>query len=128
MTEEHPITRWAAGLRELADFAEAHPETFAPYMGLTCNLFPRTRENFSRQARDLGKANKVDMSSYYGLQREFGPHSVQLLINREQVCERVQTGTRTVTVPDPDVDVPTVEIEEPVYEWQCPDSILAGKP
>lgn len=39
------------------------------------------------------------------------------------VCERVQVGTRTVSKPDP--AAPLIDVEEPVYEVRCPDSVLA---
>lgn len=41
------------------------------------------------------------------------------------VCTRVQTGTRTVTEPDPDAvaALPTITREEPVYEWRCADAL-----
>lgn len=34
-------------------------------------------------------------------------------------CERVKVGTKVVEKPDPNVEVPTVEVEEDVYEWEC---------
>lgn len=34
-------------------------------------------------------------------------------------CEKVKVGTKTVTKPDPTVTVPTVTVEEDVYEWEC---------
>ena len=39
------------------------------------------------------------------------------------VCERVQVGTRTVMKPDPTIDVPMVEVEEPIFEVRCIDPI-----
>lgn len=39
------------------------------------------------------------------------------------VCERVQVGTRTVMKPDPTVEVPMVQVEEPIYEVRCLDPI-----
>jgi hypothetical protein len=50
-----------------------------------------------------------------------------------KLCERVQVGTKTVTKPDPTqleainaarAAVPTIEVEEPVYEMHCPPSLL----
>lgn len=38
-------------------------------------------------------------------------------------CNKVQVGTKQVEKPDP--EAPTVTVEEPVYEWQCPD-VLNG--
>ena len=45
------------------------------------------------------------------------------------VCKRVQVGTRVVEKPDPDYEpeeVPTIQVEEPVYEYRCPDPIVAA--
>lgn len=39
------------------------------------------------------------------------------------VCERVQVGTRTVMKPDPTIDVPMIEVEEPIFEVRCIDPI-----
>ena len=48
---------------------------------------------------------------------------VKVIANRDEVCERVVTGTREVTktVPDPMVTVPTIEVTETVedVEWVC---------
>lgn len=43
----------------------------------------------------------------------------------DSVCTRVQTGTRTKTIPDPVAldAVPLIEVEEPVYEWRCADPL-----
>lgn len=41
------------------------------------------------------------------------------------VCEKVQVGTIVKTVPAP--GAPTIEVEEPVYEWRCADPILAAQ-
>lgn len=34
-------------------------------------------------------------------------------------CEKVKVGTKVVEKPDPNVEVPKVEVEEDVYEWEC---------
>lgn len=41
-------------------------------------------------------------------------------------CVKVQTGTRTVTEPDPEAvaALPTITREEPVYEWRCADPLV----
>lgn len=58
-----------------------------------------------------------------------GSIKVVALVSREQICERVEVGRRTVTeeVPDPEVmkvaerDAPRVSVEHEVvdYEWRC---------
>lgn len=49
--------------------------------------------------------------------RFYNGHQVHLYAARETVCERVQVGTRTVSKPDP--NAPTVDVEEPIYDWKC---------
>lgn len=119
---------FADGLRELADFVEPRPELFSVYVvaGVWLNLFADSREEFAEKARDFGDADKIERGDWYILRKRFGPHGVDLNIRREKVCTRVQVGTRTVSAPDPEAAaaLPLVETEEPVYEWQCPDSIL----
>lgn len=41
------------------------------------------------------------------------------------VCERVQVGTKTVQKIDPDflVNVPMIDVEEPIFEVRCPDPL-----
>lgn len=47
---------------------------------------------------------------------------------REGVCERVQVGTKTVEKYDSDalLAIPKVIVEEPVFEWMCPDPLRAA--
>lgn len=44
------------------------------------------------------------------------------------VCERVQVGTKTVQKFDPEqlASVRKVTVQEPVYEFRCPDPIIAA--
>lgn len=120
------MSDYADGLRELADFVDRNPELFT--YGITVDLFAEDRAEFAEKARAFGSAEKRTMGSWYLLRKRFGPHTLELTIEREKICERVQTGTRIVTKPDPVAvaDVPLVDVEEPVYEWKCPDSILGG--
>lgn len=52
--------------------------------------------------------------------------SLLIYANRDDVCERKQVGTKIELVPDPDVEVPKVEREVPVYEWICPTVLQIG--
>lgn len=59
---------------------------------------------------------------YMHVTMSFGDGGQMLLaINREQVCRKIETGTETVEIPDP--DAPKVKVTRPVYEWEC-DPIL----
>ena len=86
-------------------------------------------EKLGRITRSLGgNWDKREIGHWLTLERSFGPHVVHLNLNRDEVCEKVQTGTRTVLVPDPEfvANAPIITIEEPVYGWKCPDSVLAS--
>jgi len=114
---------WCKGLRDMADFAESHEDLSEYPTSFTLNLFADDAEEMAKMARRLGTSEKHEDSLWYFLSRSFGPHSVSLNIRREEICERVQVGTKKVMKPAP--DTPQVEVEEPVYEWSCPDSVLA---
>jgi hypothetical protein len=127
---EARLKEWADGLREIADFAEQRPELFENgTYGERFNLFAYSPEEMTRKTVMLGTSKKSAVGGYYCMTRSFGPHKVELNIQRDKFCERVQTGTRIVEKPDPKKleKVPTVKVEEPVYEWICPDSVLSHK-
>lgn len=44
----------------------------------------------------------------------------------EALCERVQTGVRTLMKPAP--DAPMIEVSEPIYEYRCSDDIMGRMP
>jgi hypothetical protein len=50
--------------------------------------------------------------------------TIRVATQRENVCRRIQTGTKLVTKPAP--DAPTIEVEEPVYEWECSPILAAS--
>jgi len=117
------VRAWAKGLREVARFAEQHPDLFEACMGERFSLFAHNKEEMVAMAREFGACKKCHDGSFYNLRRRFGPHTLELCILSERFCERVQTGTRTVEKPDP--EAPTITVEEPVFEWVCPESVLA---
>ena len=134
-TEEKPLhVRQAEGLRALADMVEASPE-IAPlgeYCMQTLYVFSaRSAEDHAMVTRAaLRHGAKVDKDigeELYNLSLSFAGGAVvaKVLANRSDVCERVVTGTETVTktVPDPErlAEVPTVEVTETVehVEWVC---------
>ncbi|OZM74007.1 hypothetical protein CFN78_06890 [Amycolatopsis antarctica] len=134
MTDETPVHEDVArDLHALADFIAANPQLadYFRYTKVAVNVFPRTDNptaelaEFARTARRNGaKVTKDGDDEWFFVRASFGGHAkVELNAHREKVCERVQTGTETVTktVPDPTVDVPMVELTEevPVYAWEC---------
>jgi hypothetical protein len=118
---------FASALRDLADFYQVHPEFPQPTFSTTLNVWARNKERFAELARQLGSCEKrssTSTSTFY-LRKSFGA-GVQLDLNIEHnlVCERVQTGTRRVEA-QPEKITPAIEAhDEPIYKWICPESIL----
>lgn len=119
------------GIRALADFLEDHPELDAPdtdrfHVCLTWKDDPKAEmARWARAASHLKPIKDFDSDQYARLLIPFGPTSIEVFANREQVCEKVITGTETVTktVQDPEMlkAVPLVEVTEQVetFEWRC---------
>lgn len=49
---------------------------------------------------------------------------IEINIPRDVVCEKVQVGTKTVQKMPENFVIPTIDVEEPVYEWKCPESLF----
>lgn len=120
---------WIDGLRALADFAEVNPDAISVYATFQVDVFADDAADMARLAKSIGVPfEKTSSDTWYSLRKRFGPHTIQVTSARENVCEQVLVGTKTVQKPDPDLlaAVPTVTVAEPVFEWKCPDSILAA--
>jgi hypothetical protein len=105
------------GLREFAQFLEDNPEAPMPTAtaGGRYNVFLPSRAAFVAAAKAVGgKLDKKDYPELMVLRRQFGPIEYDLNVKREQVCERVLVGTRTV----PAVDAQP-QHQEDVFEWKC---------
>lgn len=135
MTDVERAAAQAAGLRQLADMIEAHPEIDAYYLrskavhnALTVWL-PDDAEDLAAIARAaLAHGAKVDKDigdQLYTVVVSFGPIRARAMAMRDQVCERVVVGTEEVTetVKDPDAlaKVPEIEVteEREIIEWRC---------
>lgn len=128
------------GLRQLADFLDAHPEVPLPYMGsYQTGTFQPTmsiiligddqKEILADIARAMGTAAKrVDDDRF----RQFGGIALSVSASREQVCERVVVGTHEEIVEEPDAEalaaVPTRKVTKVVedVEWKCTPLLAAA--
>lgn len=134
-------SQYIAGLRQLADLLEQHDELPVPHDGsdspITVHFLGGSdpKSAFVAAARLVpGKLDKLAWADYFDLETTFGgPDGLRFALTayRRDVCERVVTGVETVThtVPDPDVEVPLVEVTEQVeqIEWRC-RPLLASDP
>lgn len=126
----------AASLRDLADMVEANPGIFASKWDAAYGLVRllvtpvQTREQVAALARAGlhagAKVTKHVGDKWAGVDITFPSGTgLHVYADREEVCERVVTGTREVTetVPDPEAlaAVPLVEVTKTVedVEWRC---------
>ena len=122
------------GLRELAEFYEAHPELSLPDTR-TMNLYYfaysvadriTARDKMITAARAFGKATKKYAGEYFFLRKEFsGGVCLEANVNRETVCEPVVVGyTDEPEKVIPEQVVPARRV--PRIEWACGKSLLAA--
>lgn len=132
----------AIGLRALADMLDANPDldddTYLRYMFAPLNVYTKNRAavaRFARAAMGAGvKVGKHQGEKWAGIDIPFGNRvELHVFVEREEICERVVTGTEEVTkeVPDPEAlaAVPLVTVTEVVeqVEWIC-RPLLADDP
>ena len=126
-------------LRKIADLLEAHPEIETPYLdtyGLGINLI---RFQFTSHGTEAAAAAAAVIKAFPGsftkvyngddltLRGSFEGVPVQIRTHREDVCTARQVGVTTQKVRDASLAaaVPFVDIEVPVYEYDC-KPILSG--
>lgn len=124
------------GLRQVADWLEAHPEVELPWLGFEPKLSIylvgyAQREPLAAIARAMGSFEKIaNGDDYFQIVRRFAGIAVVAQASRDEVCEKVVVGTTEVTeeVPDPVAlaAVPKVTVTKTVeqVEWRC-GSLLA---
>lgn len=130
-----------ATLQKITDLLATHPDLPVPFISIYDHNPERADLNwyFHINGRDKGTSQKAlaqevikavggkwaksfaqEDANFRQLRDGLDFH---IVVAREAVCERVVTGTKTVTreVPDPSVDVPTIEVTEEIetVEWVC---------
>jgi|SRR5579884_232376 len=121
---------FVAGLRELADWIEAHPE-FPGHWTPERILFPvDTKQELADAARSLGRVTKYGDDDCFGIKRRFGRLiEIDIYGRRGEVCTRIVKGTREIVREVPDPDAPRVTVTETVedVEWIC-EPLLSAVP
>jgi len=115
---------YAASLRQIAGWYEAHPGMPVPSDPTLRISAPDTPEDVARLARELAPCEKTigHDTNLFVLRRVFGTITLELLFWRSTVCTRRVVGT---------VSVPEVVIaahSKDLVEWDCPDSVLSHDP
>ena len=102
------------GLRELADWYEAHPDAEAPLIPVA-TVIASTKDELAQWARWLAPCRKGAIGdTLIGVARQFGPISFAVSAYRTEVCTRRVVGTEEI--PERTVPAHTKEI----VEWECP--------
>lgn len=140
LTAKSDIRAWATkieAIRNLCDFVENNPDFEWYLTGVSASLYfdKDNLDGFIETAKKLGGKFDKDATEWgdYRLTRNFGNISfdgvaARLVIPRDSVCEKVETGTEEIEVTDPDYEAPAPpKVKQTVtkYEWKCPDSILS---
>ncbi len=133
--QDRKRTESIQGMRALCDFLEANPTIESPLAGGYMTIYV-TPDQLKATARTLGSFTKSADADYYRLVKDFGGGvELHTITSRSAVCKKVKVGTQTVVkkVIDPAYVRPItpmveVEVEEDVYEMQCPESILNFTP
>jgi len=113
-------------LRVLADWLDENPDRARLSVYASALLNTKTPDELAEAVRVIGGGDKETNGEFFSITKTIAGARIEAYIRHEAVCKRVQTGTRTVdrdVYPD-DVQPTRVTVEEPVYEWVCPDSIL----
>lgn len=128
-----------AGLTELAAWRTAHPHIdgrmLNPAIFIVYGSLDEVHNGFADVVRaitagaPIGSVTKSlggDGKTLMFVKRAFsGGITISHHTQRDEVCTRKVTGTRTVQVPDP--AAPLVEVTEDIVEWDC-EPILADRP
>jgi hypothetical protein len=127
------------GLRQVADFLTEHPEVPRPYhlMGTEYFIYlygDDQRAQLVTIARAMGRSEKRIKGERYQVRRQFAGLTLVAQADRDEVCEKVVTGSTEVTreVPDPELlaTVPKVSVTEVVetVEWRCTPLLADREP
>jgi len=123
---------YIAGLRAFADLLESTPDLTLPthggakpYTALQWLLFDDPDDSRDQAAAVVraagGHWDKEISGEYARYHRAIEGLHLEVAVRREAVCERIVTGTETVTRLVPAPDAPMVEVTETVetVEWVC---------
>jgi hypothetical protein len=125
---------YTEGLRQLADILDANPDLPLPYYGSKSSellWIARRDEDHRAVARIFARAipgtiAKNPRDTAIDLVGQIAGLYVQLIVDRDQVCERIVTGVEVVEMPASEAIParPAQTIEREVVEWRC-EPILA---
>jgi hypothetical protein len=118
------------GLRDMADWLEAHPGT--PHVSSNGSFYiflrgANAKEQLAKFARDAAPVEKSSSGDYFNIDRQFGGKiNLQATSKHDLICERIVTKKIVPERVLPAREEETIpEHEEEVISWSCPESLLA---
>lgn len=135
-----PTADLASNLRDVADLLAAHSGLPAPcvfaYSGgrvdVSWHLMNEEDSKDDQKAAALairkaigGTWTKNPWGDRFDFMRKHGDLTLQILAERDQMCERVVVGTETITIPAVEAQPERTE-EREVVEWRC-DPVLTDE-
>ena len=125
-------TEYVAGLRELANWIEAHPTICLP--NETISVYGvNEREEAAEILRELKPCAKEYSDQMFYIKRAFGPITLSFVFYRDRVCKarvvgkkevpEVRESAKTIEIPEKIVPAHTVDI----IEWDCGEPLLVAK-
>lgn len=111
-------------LRDLADFLDEHPDLAEAVLAPMFNIFADNAAEWQRLLGSFGPFDKKDYDNLLVARKQFGRIRLDINVSKEETCQRIEVGTRTVTREVyPEGVTSTIEtVEEPIYEWVCPET------
>jgi hypothetical protein len=125
-------TDYANGLREIADWIEAHPEVEIPENNISCYTM-NTKADASRVLRSMSPCKKEYSSELFQIKRKFGPITLSYVMYRKAVCVAKVVGKKVVPEtrePARTIEIPekvTPEHTEDIIEWDCTEPLLTAE-
>jgi hypothetical protein len=117
--QEQHVADYAASLRLLADWYEAHPTVELPEHSLS--VYSVHSKEAARLLREAAPCTKRYQDTLFFIEKQFGTVKLSFVFYRNEVCTRRVVGVRTlpaVFVPaQPEHTLPPV-VEE-IVEWDC---------
>jgi hypothetical protein len=121
--QDEPMTeraQYIAGLRQIADFYDAHPEVPTPSDNHT-NYAVNTDEDARNLAKALGTFKKEYSEDMFTMSKTFGSVQARFVFYRKAICKAKVVGVKTIEAEF----VPAVEAYTrpartvDIIEWDC---------
>lgn len=123
-------TAYANGLRELADWVEAHPDKALPGKEINCYSL-NERGDAAAILSALKPCRKEYGDEMFYIRRDFGPITLSYVFYRAKVCVAKVVGKKVIAEvrePARTIELPekiTPEHTEDIIEWDCSEPLLA---